>query len=319
MKKDGKVDLQGRVAQERDRTVTESFAHSAFGSDAVHLSMRLDPDVPPGWPVRVMTAMTALSSLDNGTVVVTPDDVRIDGVTGDPQGSDTVSRVLTNAFGESARMTINVRYDRRLDPVLALPDAGQCVERLNTILAENKITFEPGSAVISDNAMPTIDSMAKLMKDCQEYPMEIGGYTDSQGRDEMNLALSHDRAQSVVAALQARGLWTGNLLAKGYGEANPIDTNDTEAGRENNRRIEFTLIEQAHATTPPPEESASEETADDDVDHDLEHDDLPPMEDMDAHQDETVDTTLYPDGITPDDITVDDAVNAAQKPPARPE
>ena len=72
--------------------------------------------------------------------------------------------------------------------------------------------------------------------------MEIGGFTDSQGREEMNQALSQNRAQAVLNALLARRVLTTNLVAHGYGEAKPIADNDTEEGREANRRIEFRLI-----------------------------------------------------------------------------
>ena len=72
--------------------------------------------------------------------------------------------------------------------------------------------------------------------------MEIGGYTDSQGRESMNQQLSQQRAQAVKDALAARHVATANLSAIGYGEERPIATNQTEDGREANRRIEFTLI-----------------------------------------------------------------------------
>ena len=83
--------------------------------------------------------------------------------------------------------------------------------------------------------------------------MEIGGHTDSQGREEMNLNLSQQRAESVLIALQSRRILTGNLIPIGYGETRPIAYNGTEEGREANRRIEFTL-----AT----EEDEAEEKAD---------------------------------------------------------
>ncbi len=83
--------------------------------------------------------------------------------------------------------------------------------------------------------------------------MEIAGHTDSQGREEMNLALSRSRADAVLAALMARRVLTSSLTAKGYGEAEPIADNATEEGREANRRIEFRL------RTPEPQDVASAE------------------------------------------------------------
>ncbi len=72
--------------------------------------------------------------------------------------------------------------------------------------------------------------------------IEIGGHTDSQGREVMNQQLSQARADAVLNAIMSRRVLTSNLTAKGYGESEPIADNKTEAGREANRRIEFRLV-----------------------------------------------------------------------------
>lgn len=81
--------------------------------------------------------------------------------------------------------------------------------------------------------------------------MELGGHTDSQGGEDMNQKLSQDRAQAVLSALRERRVLVGNLTAKGYGESQPIADNDTEDGREANRRIEFVLLDEAPVETTP--------------------------------------------------------------------
>ncbi len=73
------------------------------------------------------------------------------------------------------------------------------------------------------------------------------GYTDAQGSDSGNQALSQARAETVLMSLQGRQVDVSAMVAKGYGEANPIADNASEVGREANRRIEFTLV-----VTPPP-------------------------------------------------------------------
>ncbi len=78
--------------------------------------------------------------------------------------------------------------------------------------------------------------------------MEIAGHTDSQGGEQSNLALSQARAEAVLLGLQGRRVLVGALTAKGYGETRPIADNATEAGREANRRIEFTLLSDAATT-----------------------------------------------------------------------
>jgi OOP family OmpA-OmpF porin len=106
---------------------------------------------------------------------------------------------------------------------------------------ESKIVFEPGSVEITEAAGEILDRIAEILPDCLHVPMEIGGHTDSQGREEMNLGLSQSRADAVLNGLLARGVLVSNLTARGYGETRPIADNETEEGRERNRRIEFRL------------------------------------------------------------------------------
>ena len=86
-----------------------------------------------------------------------------------------------------------------------------------------------------------LDEIADVLRDCDELSLEIAGHTDSQGREAMNLQLSQSRATAVLMELQRRKVLTTNYIAKGYGELNPIADNNTEEGRETNRRIEFKL------------------------------------------------------------------------------
>ena len=126
-----------------------------------------------------------------------------------------------------------------------------------------------------------IDKIAKLLQQCGEIPLEIQGHTDSQGREEMNQNLSQARAQSVLNALRARRILTGSFVAKGYGEDNPIASNDTEEGREANRRIEFRLIESdlPQATNDDAEDTAAEQQPPQD---DVASDDSVPAEETDG-------------------------------------
>lgn len=240
---DGRVDLRGRLADTLTRNAVESFAKARFGTDAVHGATRLDASLPEGWPARVLVGLEALGELQSGTVIVAPDRIKIDGVTGSQETSAIVARILSSRLGEGGQYDLAIKYDPKLDVVLDLPTAQECAAEINSALAEQKISFEPGAAIIAPEATPTIEKIAASMKKCSDYPMEVGGHTDSQGREEMNLALSDQRARAVIVALQSHRVLTGNLVAKGYGETVPIEANNTEIGRETNRRIEFRLLD----------------------------------------------------------------------------
>lgn len=73
--------------------------------------------------------------------------------------------------------------------------------------------------------------------------IEIRGYTDDVGNDDYNLNLSSRRAEAVTLWLISKGINKERLVYKGFGESQPIETNDTEAGRSRNRRVTFYIIE----------------------------------------------------------------------------
>ncbi|MCC6690690.1 MAG: OmpA family protein, partial [Bacteroidia bacterium] len=88
-----------------------------------------------------------------------------------------------------------------------------------------------------------LDRLIKLLNDNPTVKIELGSHTDSKGSDDYNMRLSDSRSKSVVDYLIAKGISAGRLVAKGYGETKPIDKNDTDAGRQNNRRSEFKILE----------------------------------------------------------------------------
>lgn len=239
---DGALSVAGRLPDARIREAVRAFARARFGDDGLEIGTRLDEDLPQGWSMRVLTALEALAELHHGNAVVTEDRIAVTGVSGNPDASGQVTQVLVQGLGADADLALNVTYDEALDPVVQAPTPDNCEARIHTILAESKISFDPGSTEINDAAGRVIDRIAELMRECGELPFEVSGHTDSQGREETNLNLSQARAEAVINALLARRVLVASLVARGYGAERPIADNATEAGRDANRRIEFTLI-----------------------------------------------------------------------------
>ena len=263
---DGSVELQGRLPDALTRTTVESYAKSRFGSDRLMLATRLDGNLPDGWPIRVLAGLEALSELANGRVVVRPDTVEIAGQSGNLDAQADISRLLSEKLGEGQNFSIDVAYIEALDPLAGLPTPEECLRKIETIQREMpKITFEPSSSDIVAAGLETVARIADVLRDCKTVRIEVAGHTDSQGRESMNLNLSQARADAVLNAIMAERVLTSNLSAKGYGEAEPIADNDTEEGREANRRIEFRAIlpetaeeeaEEAEAEATPTEETS---------------------------------------------------------------
>ncbi|AXI45285.1 hypothetical protein C1J03_04080 [Sulfitobacter sp. SK012] len=239
---EGQVQLRGRVSGAPLRELADSYAKARFGSDKVYTAARIVDDLPGDWATRVLAGIEALSGLSNGVLVVTPTKLSISGNTGNPDASSEISTLLLGKLGGGTELDVDVVYQKKLDPVLGLPTPDECEAEIGAILSTGKINFEPGSATIDASALGTMDDIAAVIKRCGELQLEIQGYTDSQGREEMNLALSQSRAESVLNELRARRVPTRSFTATGFGEETPIADNKTEAGREANRRIEFRLI-----------------------------------------------------------------------------
>ena len=240
---EGLVQLRGRLGDETQRTVVTSFAQAHFGSEAAHMAARVVPDLPPEWPVRVLAGLEALSLLTNGIVTVTGDALSLSGVTQDENANSKIARLLADKLGDTEPYFLDITYRAPPEPVDTTPPPEECEARIAAVQATGKITFEPGSANITSTSLDSVNAIAAILEECGDIRLEIQGHTDSQGREEMNQQLSQARAQSVLNMLRARRILTSSYVARGYGESTPIADNDTEEGREANRRIEFRLIE----------------------------------------------------------------------------
>lgn len=238
----GRLEMRGRIADDLQRSAVDSFAKAAFGSANVYQATRLDADLPDGWPIRVLAGLQALAELEHGRLLVRADTVEVSGVTGSQTARARISQILSAKLGQGESFKVDVTYDVALDPVAALPTPQECVEDVSAILAKQKVVFPPGSAEIDGTASTVMEALAKVLARCGGVQMEIAGHTDAQGSEEGNRALSQTRAEAVLLALQGRQVDVSGLTAVGYGESRPTADNDTEAGREANRRIEFTLV-----------------------------------------------------------------------------
>jgi outer membrane protein OmpA-like peptidoglycan-associated protein len=121
----------------------------------------------------------------------------------------------------------------------------------SAIVIHQKINFATGKDVILPDSFPVLDDVAQAMKDYPKIKVEIGGHTDNVGDDAKNQKLSKERADAVFEYLLAKGIAAPRMITIGYGETRPIDTNRTEEGRANNRRVEFLIVEGGPAAPAP--------------------------------------------------------------------
>jgi outer membrane protein OmpA-like peptidoglycan-associated protein len=114
---------------------------------------------------------------------------------------------------------------------------------VGSVVELKNIAFEYNKATLTTDSYPELKRVADMLTSSTTMTMEIAGHTDSKGGDEYNMRLSEARAQSVVDYLLAISkIAKSRLVAKGYGETKPRDTNDTAEGRANNRRVEIEIL-----------------------------------------------------------------------------
>lgn len=169
------------------------------------------------------------------------------GLTAD-DGSTLVCLPTSNLYG----IQINTPGYLFVSEAINLPDSGDVDKPYISTYLMNKISqskgrpivlkniyFESGSASLSAISDVELNILSQLMKSNPSVIVQINGHTDDVGTEQSNILLSQQRADAVVKRLIQLGIPAKSLLAKGYGESRPVSANNSEAGRQRNRRIEF--------------------------------------------------------------------------------
>ena len=136
------------------------------------------------------------------------------------------------------------QQEAEMQQALAAVEAAS-IQREQDILAitlKSDFSFDYDSAVIKPGAEDEIARIAAVLIKYPQTNISIEGHTDSKGAEEYNMDLSKSRAEAVKASLIGRGLTSSRLQTIGFGESKPVATNDTEAGRQQNRRVRIVIV-----------------------------------------------------------------------------
>lgn len=110
------------------------------------------------------------------------------------------------------------------------------------LIMPGNITFDSNESIVKSSFKPVLDSIAKVLVEYNKTMVNVAGYTDNTGSASLNKKLSGERADSVANYLIMKGVASTRINSAGYGSSNPIASNATAAGREQNRRVEISLI-----------------------------------------------------------------------------
>ena len=163
--------------------------------------------------------------------------------TGQTQDPNDPNRTRTGALAGGAVGAYQDRQEAELRRELA--GSGVDVVRQGdniTLNMPGNITFAFDSSNLQPQFYPVLDNVADTLNNYNQTVIEVAGHTDSVGDAAYNQNLSVQRAQSVANYLSGRGVMQQRMIVTGAGETRPIASNDTEAGRAQNRRVEITIV-----------------------------------------------------------------------------
>lgn len=222
---------------------------------AAEVGSKLVVDMNPAYDAKIRIDVTGpTDAAVSGALVAwrsdKPECVPIGTAMTDGSGSITqdvssgMHRLVVTASGHSVvEQAINIVPGAN-PPVKIKLAASKIVLDARQIRILEKVQFEFGKAVIRGASFGLLDEVASVILNAPNIGrVEVGGHTDNKGSDDFNLKLSRDRAYAVREYLIGKGVPADQLVAVGYGETRPIDTNKTEQGREVNRRVEFNLLD----------------------------------------------------------------------------
>ena len=250
---EGLISLRGAVHDRTSRDAIASFAAALYGTANVVNTSVIDPALPDGWPGRVLAGIEALASLRSGSLTVSPELIRLDGVAVSENEADRIRAFFTSKGTGPVELAIDFDAEAaealaRAAALAARPRPEICAEEIAAILKAGSISFAAGSSTIDPASSGIVAAIADVLRACPGARFEVAGHTDSQGRAEVNGRLSSERAEAVKTALEAEELPLVALSARGYGASVPVADNESAEGRARNRRIEITLV-----TDAPPE------------------------------------------------------------------
>ena len=186
----------------------------------------------------------SMSREQKGAVIGAAGGAVVGGVIGKQAGNTALGAILGAAVGGAAGAYIGNYMDNQAAEIERDLD-GATVERVGEgikITFDSGILFAVGKSDLQSEARTNLTNLATILNKYPDTAVLIEGHTDATGSDESNLTLSRNRAQSVANFLEAQQVLSTRFTIMGYGESQPVATNDTAEGRQANRRVELAIM-----------------------------------------------------------------------------
>ena len=194
-------------------------------------------------------AIKNANNTQKGVAIGTTSGAVIGGILGNnlgKGGNTPLGAVIGGVVGGTIGGLIGNKMDkqaREIENALPGTQVQRVGEGIHLVLGENSVNFQFNKSTLTVTAKQNLDKLVPVFNEYADTDIKIYGYTDSKGSESYNLNLSSERAAAVKSYLSGKGLSSSRFSVLGMGEAEePIESNDTDAGRSLNRRVEFAIV-----------------------------------------------------------------------------
>lgn len=237
-RKGNQIEVTGTVPDAGAKPTVLDAAKAKAGSATVVDKLTIDAAAGAPDPTAV-SGLVAAAAANKGDTSINYDGKT---VTVSGQAPDQATKAAVGKAAAAAVPGATVANNLTVGAGTPPPACVGFQTKITQTLAQNKITFQAGTPIMTPASRQTVARVAALLKGCGTAKVEVGGHTDNSGNPATSTPLSQRRADAVKAELVRLGVAANRVNAKGYGEARPIASNGTEAGRVANRRVEIKVL-----------------------------------------------------------------------------
>jgi outer membrane protein OmpA-like peptidoglycan-associated protein len=191
----------------------------------------------------VASSCKNMNKTQKGAVIGAGGGAVLGGVVGRALGNTAAGVIVGAAVGGTVGSVIGKKMDKQAEEMKQVMGDAEVKRVGEGIVVEfkDKVLFGYDQSDLSAQAQASLNKLANVLEKYPDTNIEILGHTDDRGTDEYNQSLSERRANSSAAYLRANGIAGSRITTKGMGESDPKATNETDAGRTENRRVEFVI------------------------------------------------------------------------------
>jgi outer membrane protein OmpA-like peptidoglycan-associated protein len=191
----------------------------------------------------LLSGCKSLNKTQKGAAIGTAGGGAAGAVIGRASGNTALGAIIGAAVGGVTGAVIGRKMDKQAEEIKKEVPGAQVERVAEGIVVEfnDKVLFQVAKSDLSAAAQNNLDNLSQILAKYPDTNIEIQGHTDSDGTNAYNKKLSERRASAVASYLREKGVSSGRIVTKGFGETAPKYGNDTEDGKSQNRRVEFLI------------------------------------------------------------------------------